>query len=138
MAQEEGLRSITLNADDSLAVYTGVPGMIGSPNPNYGRQYRFVKVTGNRKVGLVTNKATDVAIGVLQSKPQVVGQESTIAIRGVSNIMVGAVLAAGDLVTSDAEGRAIKAASGDIALGVVVDTTAKAANQLASVLLRIN
>lgn len=136
MAQEEGLRSITLNADDSLAVYTGVPGMVGSPNPNYGKQYRFVKVTGSRKAGLAD--ADDVVVGVLQSKPQVVGQEATIGIRGVSNVMVGQVLNPGDLVVSDAEGRAVKAGVGATALGVVIESTAKAANQLASVLLRIN
>lgn len=136
MAQEEGLRSITLNADDSLAVYTGVPGMVGSPNPNYGKQYRFVKVTGSRKAGLAD--ADDVVVGVLQSKPQVVGQEATIGIRGVSNVMVGEVLNPGDLVVSDAEGRAVKAGAGATALGVVIESTAKAANQLASVLLRIN
>lgn len=136
MAQEEGLRSITLNADDSLAVYTGVPGMVGSPNPNYGKQYRFVKVTGSRKAGLAD--ADDVVVGVLQSKPQVVGQEATIGIRGVSNVMVGQVLNPGDLVVSDAEGRAVKAGAGATALGVVIESTAKAANQLASVLLRIN
>lgn len=136
MAQEEGLRSITLNADDSLAVYTGVPGMVGSPNPNYGKQYRFVKVTGSRKAGLAD--ADDVVVGVLQSKPQVVGQEATIGIRGVSNVMVGEVLNPGDLVVSDAEGRAVKAGTGATALGVVIESTAKAANQLASVLLRIN
>ena len=136
MAQEEGLRSITLNADDSLAVYTGVPGMVGSPNPNYGKQYRFVKVTGSRKAGLAD--ADDVVVGVLQSKPQVVGQEATIGIRGVSNVMVGGVLNPGDLVVSDAEGRAVKAGTGATALGVVIESTAKAANQLASVLLRIN
>lgn len=136
MAQEEGLRSITLNADDSLAVYTGVPGMVGSPNPNYGKQYRFVKVTGSRKAGLAG--ADDVVVGVLQSKPQVVGQEATIGIRGVSNVMVGEVLNPGDLVVSDAEGRAVKAGVDATALGVVIESTAKAANQLASVLLRIN
>lgn len=136
MAQEEGLRSITLNADDSLAVYTGVPGMVGSPNPNYGKQYRFVKVTGSRKAGLAD--ADDVVVGVLQSKPKVVGQEATIGIRGVSNVMVGEVLNPGDLVVSDAEGRAVKAGTGATALGVVIESTAKAANQLASVLLRIN
>ena len=79
-----------------------------------------------------------MVVGVLQSKPQVVGQEATIGIRGVSNVMVGQVLNPGDLVVSDAEGRAVKAGVGATALGVVIESTAKAANQLASVLLRIN
>lgn len=138
MAYEESLRSITLNADDSLAVWTGVPGAQGSPSPNYGKQYRFVKLTGSRKVGLVTG-ASDIVVGVLQSKPQVDTQEATIGIRGISNIMSGAGgLAAGDLVKADGEGRAVKTTTQSEAVGIVIDSTATAANQLASVLLWIN
>lgn len=137
MAYEESLRSITLNADDTLAVYTGVPGALGSPSPHYGNQYRFVKLTGARQAGLATD-ATDTIIGVMQSKPQVEGQEATIAIRGISNMMSGGALTAGDLVTVDTEGRAVKVGEGDTALGVVIDSTATAENHLASVLLWIN
>ena len=52
MAYEESLRSITLNADSSLGIYTGVPGQPGSPDPHGGKQYHFVKVTGVHQVGL--------------------------------------------------------------------------------------
>ena len=137
MAYEESLRSITLNADDSIAVWTGVPGAVGSASPNYGKQYRFVKLTAARTAGLVT-AAADTIIGVLQNKPQVVGQESTVAIRGISNVMSGGALAAGDLVKPDSEGRAVKAVEADTAVGIVIDSTAGAADQLASVLLWIN
>ena len=137
MAYEESLRSITLNADDSLAVFTGVPGAIGSPSPHYGNQYRFVKLTGARQAGLVTDP-TDTIIGVLQSKPQVEGQESTIAIRGISNVMSGTALAAGDLVAPDTQGRAAKTTDKAAAVGIVIDSTASAVNQIASVLLWIN
>lgn len=112
MAYEESIRSISLVADSSLAVYTGVPGLPGSASPNSGKQYRFVKVTGDRQVGLVTAN-TDRAIGVLQSKPQNTGMASTVAIRGVSYVVSGAgsgsnAVTAGAAVTSDSEGRAIK------------------------------
>lgn len=112
MAYEESIRSISLAADSSLAVYTGVPGLPGSASPNAGKQYRFVKVTGDRQVGLVTAN-TDRAIGVLQSKPQNTGMAATVAIRGVSYVVSGAgsgsnAITAGAAVTSDSEGRAIK------------------------------
>jgi hypothetical protein len=112
MAYEESIRSISLAADSSLAVYTGVPGLPGSASPNAGRQYRFVKVTGTRQVGLCT-AATDNAIGVMQSKPQNTGMAATVAIRGVSYVVSGAgaganAIAAGASVTSDSEGRAVK------------------------------
>lgn len=112
MAYEESIRSISLAADSSLAVYTGVPGLPGSASPNAGKQYRFVKVTGDRQVGLVTAN-TDRAVGVLQSKPQNTGMAATVAIRGVSYVVSGAgsganAITAGAAVTSDSEGRAIK------------------------------
>lgn len=95
MAYEESLRSISLNADSSLAVYTGVPGQPGSTDPNYGQQYRFVKVTGVHQVGLLTGPL-EIAVGVMQNKPQVTDQAATVAIRGVTNMMAGAAITAGD------------------------------------------
>ena len=56
MAYEESLRSITLNADSSLGMYTGVPGQPGSPQPHGGKQYHFVKVTGVHQVGLAGSR----------------------------------------------------------------------------------
>ena len=65
MAYEESLRSITLNADSSLGIYTGVPGQPGSPDPHGGKQYHFVKVTGVHQVGLAD--ATANVVGVMSS-----------------------------------------------------------------------
>lgn len=106
MSYEETLRSISLDADASLGVYTGVPGRPGSAVPNSGFQYRFVKITGNHQVGLSV-LATDKAVGIMQNKPQVPGQAATVAISGVSNITAGGVIAAGDIVASDTTGRAV-------------------------------
>lgn len=112
MAFEQSIKSISLNADASLAQYTGVPGLPGSASPNAGKQYRFVKVTGDKQVGLVTAN-TDAAVGVMQNKPQNVGMAATVAIFGVSFVVSGAgtganAIAAGAAVTSDSEGRAVK------------------------------
>lgn len=136
MAYDESLRSISLNADASLAEYTGVPGLPGSPTVNYGKQYRFVKVTGANQVGLVT-ASTQVTVGVMQNKPQVTGQAATVAIDGVSNVMAGGAVAAGDVVKSDTTGRAVTSGDGSDARGVAL-TAATGANTLISVLLKIN
>lgn len=133
MSYEESLKSITLNADASLAVYTGVSGVPGSPALNYGKQYRFVKVTGIHQCGLAT-AAADPIVGVLQSKPQQAGQESTIAIFGVSNLMAGGVFVAGDAVEADANGRAVKSAGAGI--GIALDAST-GADTLVPVLLKL-
>lgn len=136
MSYEESLRSISLNADSSVAVYTGVPGLAGSASPNYGFQYRFVKITAAHQVGLATTKASDIAVGVLQNKPQVVGQAATVGFAGVTNVMAGAAITAGSAVTCDANGRAITGTPGtDKCYGVAL-AAAGVAGELLPVLLR--
>jgi len=121
MSYEESLQSITLNADASIGIYTGVPGLPGSANPNSGNQYRIVKVTGANTAGLST-AAGDPSVGVLQNKPQQVGSAATVGIHGVSNIVVGAAFSAGDNLISDGEGRAITSAAPatDVVVGVAL------------------
>lgn len=135
MAYEEAIRSITLNADDSLAVWTGVPGAKGSPSPHYANQYRFVTLTDARSCGLATEADDPLIIGVLQSKPQIDTQEATVAIRGISIVHTGEALAPRDLITCDGEGRAVKATAGQRALGVVIDSNATGEDHLVSALL---
>lgn len=106
MSYEENLRSLSLEADASIGIYTGAPGLPGSAAPNTGMQYRFVKVTGTNTVGLCT-VATDVVAGVLQNKPQQTGAAATVGYHGVSNVLSGAVITAGALVAPDATGRAV-------------------------------
>jgi len=134
MAYEEVLQSISLNADASLAVYTGVPSIPGAPATNYGFQYRFVKVTGVNQCGLATS-AADKTIGVMQNKPQVTGMAATVGIGGVSNIMAGGAVAAGAAVESDATGRAVTSAGAGVGIALTAST---GANELVTVLLRMN
>jgi len=137
MAYDEAIRNITLNSDSSLSGYTGVSGTPGAANPHFGKaQYRFVKVTGARTCGLAT-AAADVAkiVGVAQSKPQVTGQAVTVAIRGISLVLSGGAVTAGDIVKTDATGRAIASADGTTPLGIAIESVT-GANQLVSVLLR--
>ena len=134
MAFDEALYSISLAADASIAKYTGVPGQPGSAVPNSGFQYRFVKITGKSQCGLSV-AAGDRSVGVLQSKPQVAGQAATVGIWGVSLVTAGAAVNPGDLVTSDAQGQAVKAADATTARGVALTSSANA-GELISVLLQ--
>jgi hypothetical protein len=139
MAYDEAWRAVTFNADSSLAGYTGVPGVPGSVSPNYGKAlYRFVKVVGKRLVGRTTGVADrNKTVGICQSKPQVTGEAATIAIRGESLVFAGGVIAAGDMVTSDATGRAVTTAVVADHLGLAVED-ASGADVLTTVLLRCN
>ncbi len=139
MAFEEGLRSISLNADSTLAVYTSVPGQPGSADPNGGKQYRFVKVTGASQVGLADATANEVVVGVLQNKPQFTGQSATVAIRGVSKVQAGGNVNAGQAVKVKNTGEAVAATlPADAALVVGVAVTSGADGQIISVLLKTN
>jgi hypothetical protein len=111
MAYEESLKSISLDVDATLGFYTGVSGLPGSTDPNYGKQYCFIKIVSAHKVGLAT-AAGDEVVGILQNKPQVPGQAGTVGIFGVSNVMAAGVLAAGVRIGPDAGGRAIVNATG--------------------------
>jgi hypothetical protein len=137
MSYEESLASITLDADASVGVYTGVAGLPGSASNNGGLAYRFVKVTGAHTCGLST-ASTDKTVGVLQNKPQGVGHAATVAIYGVSNVEAGAAVAAGAQVMSDSVGRGITyvAGTGVLSQGIAL-RAASAAGQLIPVLLRL-
>lgn len=132
MAYEESLRSITLNADSSLAVYTGPPGTPGAPNPHGGKQYHFVKVTGVHQVG-IADAASAQVVGVLQNKPQNAGNAATVGIRGVSKVVSDVAINAGDAIKVSADGQAAKTGAGPT-VGVALTTTANA-GELVSVLL---
>lgn len=106
MAYEENLRAISYEADASIGIWTGAPGIPGSASPNYGKQYCFVKFTGKDQVGLAV-AAADVVVGILQNKPQVPGAAATVGYEGVSFCRVAGPLAAGTRVGPDATGRAV-------------------------------
>jgi len=130
MSYEESLRSITLEADSSIGIYTGPPGLPGSASPHGGKQYHFVKVTGRNTAGLAG--ATDRVVGVLQNKPQQAGGAATIGIRGVTNVVAGVQIDAGEEVKPGAAGSAVVAAAGT---GVGVALQSAASGSLVPVLL---
>lgn len=137
MSYEESLKSITLVADATIGIYTGVPGQPGSPAPHGGKQYCFVKVTGVATAGLAVAGGPSV-VGVLQNKPQGVGHAATVGIFGVSNVLTGTgAITAGDGIKVDGTGRGIKATptTDDALLVGVALGTSTGADQLIPVLL---
>ena len=133
MAYEESLRSITLNADSSLGIYTGVPGQPGSPDPHGGKQYHFVKVTGAHQVGLAG--ATGAVVGVMQNKPQGAGQAATVAIAGVSKVVSDVPITAGASIQVSSDGQAAISGAGPV-VGIALSTAVNA-GELVNVLLTL-
>lgn len=133
MAYEESLRSITLNADATVGIYTGVPGQPGSPDPHGGKQYHFVKITGAHTVGLAD--ATNAVVGVMQNKPQGPGNAATVAIAGVSKVVSDVAVPAGSAVKVSADGQAAITGTGPT-VGIAITTTANP-GELVDVLLTL-
>jgi len=75
-------------------------------------QYRFVKPgSASNSVTLASGAVGEQVIGVLQSRPQVSGQAATIGLRGVTNMVAGGAITAGQRLVSDSVGRAIAASA---------------------------
>ena len=137
MAYNESIVSISLNADSSIAVYTGVPGQPGSTDPNGGKQYLFVKVTGSNTAGLADTTSGEQVIGVLQNKPQEVNAPASVAISGVSLVVAGGTVAAGAPIKTNNAGKAVTGTPGtDTIIGVALK--GGASGTLIPVLLRTN
>jgi hypothetical protein len=116
----EQVRRISMDADDSIGIFTGISGMPGSAIPNTGKQFCFVKVVGNKLAGLAT-AATDPILGILTNKPQHPGTGAAVAISGVTPLEVGSGgdLTAGDFVDCDADGCGVTG-SHDTAMAICV------------------
>lgn len=96
-------------------------------------QYRFVEL-GSGGTITVCNAAGEAAIGVLQNKPGS-GQAGNVACVGSrTKVIAGAGVTAGAKVTTDNQGRAVTAASGNHVHGTAC-STADAAGDVIEVLL---
>ena len=86
-------------------------------------QFRFVKAAASGKA--VQTVLGEAAIGVRQNTPRL-NEAMTIVNSGISFVEAGAALAPGDLVASDATGRAKVAAAGEYINGRVMETASGA------------
>lgn len=100
MAIEDGLLTVTREAGADLS----------------SKQYHFGLVASDGKVDAVGSAGAD-ATGVIQNDPSAEGQPCVLGVAGISKVVSGAGVTAGVKVQSDANGRAILAASGDHVLG---------------------
>lgn len=95
MGHEEALRRISLPVAASEAT----------------NQYRFVVMGSGGQVDTVQSAGAS-ADGVLQDNPNTTGFAGQVGIGGVSKVVYGGTVAAGDRLTSDNVGRAVTATSG--------------------------
>lgn len=94
-------------------------------------KFRFVKVAASGKA--VQTVLGEAACGVRQITCNV-NEAMTIVNSGVSIVEAGGAVAVGDLVSSDATGRAKKAATGEYVLGQALETASGAGIQIAVLL----
>lgn len=81
------------------------------------KQFRCVKITGDYQIG-VCDSAGEQSLGILQNIP-VSGNTANVRDLGLSRVVVGTGgLSAGDKWTTDANGAAVAATAGDVAMGV--------------------
>ena len=66
-------------------------------------QYHFVKISADNTVAICAAD-TDVPIGILQNAPSAAGDACEVMTFGVSKLMVGSDITAGELVGTDAAG----------------------------------
>lgn len=95
MAFEEALESISVPADVDLSA----------------KQYCFMKI--NSSGNLVAAGDGEAIAGVLQDKPSAAGRVGCLGVRGVTKVLLGGTVAAGDRVTSNSDGAAVTESTGD-------------------------
>jgi hypothetical protein len=109
MAFEENKISVTLPASGDLSA----------------SQYCFVEVNSSGQAAVLG--AGLAADGILQNDPTAAGRAAEVAISGVVKVKCGGVVTRGGPVASDAAGKAVNAATGNIILGTALETGANGA-----------
>lgn len=89
------------------------------------KQYHLVRLSAANKVNQASQAVNSGLLGVLQNKPKS-GEFATVADDGLSKVVAGAAITAGDLLTTNSSGRAIvvtSLASGqEMVFGRALDT----------------
>jgi hypothetical protein len=96
---------------------------IGAPASADLSASQFCFMTINSSGQLALPSAGGDADGILQDKPNGVGVEGELAVLGISKLVVGtAGVTCGDLLTADANGKAVTATTGNKILGRALAT----------------
>lgn len=99
-------------------------------------QYRFVTLANSSGVAVI-NRSTqgDRLVGVLQDKPAAAGRAGEVCIFGITKVVAGAGITAGQAVSADSLGRAVAVASTvDFEAGICLETVSNA-GEMATILL---
>lgn len=104
MAWEESKISVTIPAGSDLSA----------------SQFCFMDINASAQLALPAAGA--MADGVLQNDPNAAGRAGELAIAGVVQVKCGGAVTRGGPVATDASGRAVNAATGNIILGTALET----------------
>jgi hypothetical protein len=100
-------------------------------------QFCFVKLysTSNARVDYAGLLGT-LGVGVLQNKPVAAGEPAAVftKVGGICPVRAGDAFTIGQLLCSDADGEAVAAADGDVALAIAMDS-AGAADDIVPVMI---
>lgn len=86
-------------------------------------QYLFVGINSSGQAAKIASQGAD-AVGVLQDNPGAAGRVGNVAIGGICKVMAGDTIAAGNKLTTGADGRAEVAATGDFVIGWAISAGA--------------
>lgn len=87
-------------------------------------QYHIMGISnGAQSVNITTAATASKMLGILQNAPSAAGHHATVGWSGKSKVVAGAAVnSVGVFLTSNASGRAIAAASGDMTFGRSLET----------------
>ena len=86
------------------------------------KQFFFVSVSSDGQIDPTGDGA--YAAGVLQNDPSAAGRAAKVCTSGITKVYCGGVVTRGGPVASDANGKAVNAATGDVILGEALETGA--------------
>jgi hypothetical protein len=82
------------------------------------KRYTFVSMSSDGQIDPTGDGA--IALGVLQDEPAAAGRAAAVCTAGTTMITAGGTIAAGAELASDANGKAVTAATNDIILGTAL------------------
>lgn len=71
-------------------------------------QFYFVKLNSSKQLAVASGAVGEPVLGVLQDKPDAATRAGAVRCGGLSKVVAGGTIAAGDLLASDANGKAVK------------------------------
>jgi Uncharacterized conserved protein (DUF2190) len=86
-----------------------------------GAKFRCVQISGSKLLTLCTSSTGQVFYGILQNTPRQ-GQQCDVAILGVCKVIAGAPITYGQQLMPDTNGAVVPWLSGNLALGVALES----------------